>query len=66
MGKRINEMIGNGANVLFLCLANDSFWPVGDAHCHEIMTVRAAASDPKRTFVFLARTIRLAPKRVVA
>jgi hypothetical protein len=49
MGKRINEMIWNGANVLFLCLANDSFWPVADTQVHEIMVVRAAASDSKRT-----------------
>jgi hypothetical protein len=25
------------------------FWPVGDAHYQEIMVVREAASDPKRT-----------------
>ncbi len=34
----------------FLCLPNDRYWPLGDAHCQEITVVREAASDPKRTF----------------
>jgi hypothetical protein len=29
---------------------NDRFWPIGDAQVDEIIAVRAAASDPKRTF----------------
>jgi hypothetical protein len=33
----------------FLCLLNDRFWPLGDVQVHEIMAVRAAAIDPKRT-----------------
>jgi hypothetical protein len=32
-----------------LCLLNDRYWPIADAQVHEIMAVRAAASDPKRT-----------------
>jgi hypothetical protein len=30
--------------------ANDRYWPVADTQGHEMMVVRAAASDPKRTF----------------
>jgi hypothetical protein len=33
-------------------LLNYRFWPIGDTLGPEIMFIRAAASDPKRTYMF--------------
>ena len=34
-------------------VSDDRYWPVGDAHYQEIMVVREAAIDPRRTLATL-------------
>jgi hypothetical protein len=40
-----------GSFGVFLYAMNVRYWPIGDAQVDEILAVRAAANDPKRTFV---------------